>query len=223
MKYIFDFNRNNPLAYMEVNRILRRIPKDMKRELDRLRKLERRIERLEKQITEEPTMEVIKDENLKETVKREPHDLEVLVRAHEKHKVIVEVLNLEITNLKKQIEQLKEENTAQKMEMYQLKEPGSIDMFRENQKLKDKVAEYKKLYGVERSGGYIKIKNLIHKIGEEYFVMCEHGNGVPLSCVKQSCIDIRTAALTLIGIIAATEQEHTEDVTRILKRQQQEK
>jgi len=216
MRRLFDFDRSNPLAYMEVNRILRKIPRDMKRELDKLRLLERRIERLEKNTTESKM-----DDHLKETVQRETTDLEVLVRANEKHKVIVEALNLEINNLKKQIKDLKEENLNQRIEWSDVKDQGAIAMIRENENLRDKITEYKKIYGAERAGGYIKIKNLIHKIGEEYFVMCEHGNGVPLSCVKQSCIDIRSIALTLIGVIAATEQEHTEDVTRIVKRQQE--
>lgn len=210
------FSANDPLLSYEINRIIRRIPRDMKRELDRLRSLERRIERLEKN-----TMENKMDDHLKETVQRETQDLEVLVKATEKHKVIVEALNLEITNLKKQIGELKEENLNQRIEWSDVKDQGAVAMIRENENLRDKISEYKKLYGSERVGGYIKIKNLIHKIGEEYFVMCEHGNGVPLSCVKQSCVTIRSIALTLIGVIAATEQEHTEDVTRILKRQQE--
>ena len=93
-------------------------------------------------------------------------------------------------------------------------------MIKENEQLRDKLEEYKQLYGINRGAGYLKIKSLIHKIGEEYFVMAEHGNGVPLACVKQSCQSVRSIALTLIGMIAANEQEHSEDVTRILKRQQ---
>ena len=74
MKYLFD--SSDPLLNSEINRIIRRIPKDVRRELDRIRMVETRIERLEKQITEIDMDTADTAENLKETVKKDPDDSE---------------------------------------------------------------------------------------------------------------------------------------------------
>lgn len=164
----------------------------------------------------------MKDQDLKKTVEYKDDPVQLLIETREKYKVIVQSLHTEVETLKAKMNQDREKRITDIVEKSGVADKGVRKILRENELLKDKIHEYKMIYGMEAPANDELIRDLVDKIHDCYIVLAERSSGATMGCMKRACIDLRTYAMALIGAFNCSEIARDEVVSLILKRNKRE-